>query len=106
VYRLPIHDILLWMCIMTESPLQMTAPFLSQDAAVWFSVYGFGWGYRAYALPHDAVCARLGANDTSEQQIRVAFELGKWRILRAVEPSAPTQTPYDGHRIALEPEKL
>jgi hypothetical protein len=92
------------MCTMTESPLHMTAPLLSRNAAVWFSVYGFGWGYRAYALPHDAVCARLGANDTSEHQIRVAFELGKWRILRAVEPS--TVTPYDGERIALEPEKL
>jgi hypothetical protein len=93
------------MSTMTESSLHMTTPLLSQNAAVWFSVYGFGWGYRAYALPHDAVCARLGANDTSEQQIRVAFELGKWRILRAVEPSTAS-APYDGERIALEPEKL
>ncbi|CAB3759800.1 hypothetical protein [Paraburkholderia humisilvae] len=89
---------------MTESPLNMTAPMLRQDAAVWFSVYGFGWGYRAYALPHEMVCARLGASDTSEQQLRLAFELSKLRILRAIEPSG--STPYDGQRVALESEQL
>jgi hypothetical protein len=98
------YSLLLWMSTMTELPLSMTAPFLSRDAAVWFSVYGFGWGYRAYALPHETVCTRLGAHDTSEHQLRVAFELGKRRILRAVEPCGAA--PYDGHRIALEPEKL
>jgi hypothetical protein len=94
----------LWMTTMTELPLSMTAPMLSQDAAVWFSVYGFGWGYRAYALPHETVCARLGASDTSEQQIRLAFELSKLRILRALETSGAT--PYDGQRVALAPEQL
>jgi hypothetical protein len=98
------HGFLLWISIMTESPLCMTAPLLSQEAAVWFSVYGFGWGYRAYALPHETVCARLGASDMTEHQIRVAFELGKRRILRAVEPCG--SRPYDGARVALAPEAL
>src|SRR5262249_24583540 len=98
------HGFLVWMRNMVETPLGMTAPLLSRDAAVWFSVYGFGWGYRAYALPHETVCACLGASDTTEHQIRLAFELGKRRILRAIEPCVTT--PYDGERVALAPEKL
>jgi hypothetical protein len=38
----------------------LTAPTLLPIWAVWFSAYGFGWGYCAFALPAEAVCEKLG----------------------------------------------
>ncbi|ASW04404.1 hypothetical protein CJU94_40385 (plasmid) [Paraburkholderia aromaticivorans] len=89
---------------MNQLSVQLTPPVLSQDSAVWFSAYGFGWGYRAFALPYEAVRERLGAGDTTDQQIRLAFELGKRRILQAVEPCG--EMPYEGQRVSLPAEKL
>jgi hypothetical protein len=48
----------------------ITAPILCADSAVWFSVYGFGWGYRAFALPFEGVCEQLGARNETVQQVR------------------------------------
>jgi hypothetical protein len=78
----------------------ITAPILCADsAAVWFSAYGFGWGYRAFALPFEVVCEELGARNETVQQVRLAFELNKRRILRTVQQygaASPT-----GERITL-----
>lgn len=63
----------------------MTAPVLCADSAVWFSACGFGWGYCAFALPFEVVCEELGARNETVQQVRLAFELNKRRILRAVQ---------------------
>jgi len=54
--------------------VQFTAPVLCRDSAIWFSAYGFGWGYRAFAIPYDAMRACLGTEDLTDQQVRLAFE--------------------------------
>jgi len=52
---------------------------------VQFSVYGPGWGYRAVSIPAHVVCEQLGAANTNSRQLSLAFELGKPRVLRAVQ---------------------
>ena len=56
-----------WVNAIHKTRVVITAPILSRDALVWFSAYGFGWGYRAFALPYEAVRRQLGARDESEQ---------------------------------------
>ncbi|CAB3774955.1 hypothetical protein [Paraburkholderia humisilvae] len=90
--------------MMTTLSIQMTSPIPCDDAAVCFSAYAAGWGYRAFRLPYEVVCERLGAGDTSEQQIRLAFQSGKQRILDAVEGYGMSS--YSGERISLSPEAL
>lgn len=63
----------------------ITAPILFADSAVWFSAYGFGWGYRAFALPFEVVREGLGARNETAQQVRLAFELNKRRIVKAIQ---------------------
>jgi hypothetical protein len=53
-----------------------------------FSAFGFGWGYCSFTLPIEVICDELGAADTSKRQVTLPFELGKQRILRAVEQRA------------------
>ena len=77
----------------------MTAPILCADSAVWFSAYGLGWGYRAFALSFEVVCEELGARNETVQQVRLAFELNKRRILRTVQQYAAA--PATGERITL-----
>ncbi|REG50452.1 hypothetical protein B0G80_6884 [Paraburkholderia sp. BL6669N2] len=77
----------------------MTAPILCADSAVWFSAYGFGWGYCAFALPFEVVSEELGARNETVQQVRLAFELNKRRILSTVQQyEAASAT---GERITL-----
>lgn len=77
----------------------LTTPMLSADSAVWFSAYGFGWGYCAFALPFEVVCEELGARNETVQQVRLAFELNKRRIQRVVQQfGSATAT---GQRITL-----
>ncbi|EDZ99431.1 hypothetical protein BH160DRAFT_5279 [Burkholderia sp. H160] len=68
-----------------------------------FSAYAFGWGYCAFALPPNTVCERLGAANESAKQLMLAFELGKRRIVQAVEQKA---LPRTGERIELVPADL
>lgn len=88
---------------MDQSITNLTSPTFSSDSTIWFSAYGFGWGYRAFALPAHTVCEKLGAADESAKQLALAFELGKRHILRAIEQIAPPQT---GERIELSPADL
>jgi hypothetical protein len=76
----------------------ITDPILRADSA-WFSVYGLGWGYRAFALPFDVVCEELGARNETVQQVRLAFELSKRRILSSVQRFGAEAT--TGERITL-----
>ena len=76
----------------------LTAPILSADSTVWFSAYGFGWGYCAFALPSAAVCEQLGAANETPKQLLLAFKLGKRRLLHAVEAKAVHST---GERVKL-----
>ena len=72
-----------------DQPINLTSPTFISDSTIWFSAYGFGWGYRAFALPAHAVREKLGAADESAKQLALAFELGKRRILRTIEQIAP-----------------
>jgi hypothetical protein len=82
-----------------EPLILMTLPVLSNDSAVWFSAYGFGWGYRAFAISYEAVCDSLGAADVTDAQIRLAFQLGRRHVLHAVQKYGAL--PYEGQRIRL-----
>ncbi|XUW89972.1 hypothetical protein OH764_08005 [Burkholderia sp. M6-3] len=84
---------------MKEPLILMTVPVLSNDCAVWFAAYGFGWGYRAFAISYEAVVDSLGAADATDAQIRLAFQLGRRHILRAVQQYG--SIPYEGQRIRL-----
>ncbi|CAB3734399.1 hypothetical protein SCB29_30105 [Paraburkholderia sp. SIMBA_055] len=84
---------------MNQPTICITVPILSLESTVWFSVYGFGWGYRAFELSRHTVCESLGARDMSEQQILLAFQLGKRQILDAVLQQASLC--YHGERILL-----
>ncbi|MBN3820356.1 DUF1488 family protein [Paraburkholderia sp. Se-20369] len=75
----------------------------STDSEIWFSAYGFGWGYAAFALSFDTLHQHLGASDTSHRQCVLAFELNRQRIERAVALRA---LPLAGERIALLPSDL
>jgi hypothetical protein len=83
-----------------DQPLvpNLTASFLAADSTIWFSAYGFGWGYCAFALPAEVVCEELGAANETPTQLKLAFELGKRRLLHAVETKA---LPGTGERITL-----
>ncbi|HEX7913545.1 hypothetical protein A6V36_21600 [Paraburkholderia ginsengiterrae] len=88
---------------MKQPRTSLTAPLLSADSTVWFSAYGFGWGYCAFALPAETVCEKLGAANESPKQLMLAFELGKRRLLQVVEQKA---LPGTGERITLSPADL
>lgn len=85
--------------MMNEPLIWTTEPILSNASAVWFAAYGFGWGYRAFAISYDAVCGSLGAANTTDTQIHLAFQLGQRRILRAVRQYG--SLPHEGGRIWL-----
>ncbi|MFD1554941.1 hypothetical protein ACFSHT_04750 [Paraburkholderia silviterrae] len=82
----------------------ITDPILFADSAVWFSAYGFGWGYRAFALPFEVVCEELGARNETVQQVRLAFELNKRRLLTTVQQYRAASA--TGERITLSVEDL
>ncbi|WP_236001832.1 hypothetical protein [Paraburkholderia elongata] len=88
---------------MDQPGTNVTAPILSSDSAVWFSAYGFGWGYCAFTLPSEAVCAKLGAGNGTAKQLLLAFELGKRKLLKAVVQKA---LPCTGERIRLSADDL
>jgi hypothetical protein len=83
---------------MDKQDTRLTAPILSSGPTLWFSAYAFGWGYCAFEVTSDVVCEQLGAADVTSRQLLLAFELGKRRILQAVERKA---FPHTGERIAL-----
>ncbi|NPT44833.1 hypothetical protein GNZ12_26650 [Paraburkholderia sp. 1N] len=88
---------------MDQFRTNLTAPLLSADSTLWFSAYGFGWGYCAFALPPEAVCEKLGAANETPKQLMLAFELGKRRLLQGVEQKALSGT---GERITLSAADL
>jgi hypothetical protein len=88
---------------MNQPCTNLTAPILSVDSTMWFSAYGFGWGYCAFALPAEAVCEKLGAANETPTQLMLAFELGKRRLLQAVKQKA---LPGSGERITLSAADL
>jgi hypothetical protein len=81
-----------------EPDIQVRAPMVVDASQVWFSVYGFGWGYAAYSLPARAVVSQLGAANESPKQMTLAFELGKRRVRQAVQS---IERPHAGERLTL-----
>ncbi|RKU04437.1 hypothetical protein C7H84_05860 [Burkholderia sp. Nafp2/4-1b] len=73
-----------------ETPLILSAPSAASTGS--------------FSLLRETVCARPGARDTSEQQVRLAFELNRQRILRAVGPC--WEIPYQGETIPVPFENL
>src|SRR5258707_4763606 len=69
---------------MNAKLVSLSAPFISADASLWFSAYGFGWGYCAFSIPIEAVCEYPGAAGGPTQQLLVSFLFGKERISEGV----------------------
>ncbi|HXZ09685.1 MAG TPA: hypothetical protein VEI25_16670 [Paraburkholderia sp.] len=88
---------------MAQPGTNLSAPLLCADSTVWFSAYGFGWGYCAFALPAEVICEKLGAANETPKQLMLAFELGKLRLLQAV---AQKVLPGTGERITLSAADL
>lgn len=88
---------------MAQPRTKLTAPLLLVDSTLWFSAYGFGWGYCAFAIAAETVCEKLGAANETPKQLMLAFELGKRRLLQAVERKA---LPGTGERITLLTDDL
>ncbi|MFP4896898.1 hypothetical protein [Paraburkholderia sp. EG304] len=84
---------------MDQPRMSLTAPLLVADSTLWFSAYGFGWGYSAFALPFEVACEELGARNETVQQVRLAFELNKRRILKTVQRYGAASA--TGERITL-----
>jgi hypothetical protein len=73
---------------MNQPHIEISRPTVMGGQTVFFSAFGFGWGYCSFALPVEVICEVLGAANTSAKQLILAFELGKRRILHAVENRA------------------
>jgi hypothetical protein len=76
----------------------LTLPIVRHDGEIWFSAYGFGWGYCAFSLLAETVCQELGAANETQNQLLLAFELGKRRLSLAVQQ---IPIPENGERIML-----
>lgn len=83
---------------MSPENVAIARPILSGARAIWFSAYGFGWGYRAFELPFEVACEKLGAADPTAKHALLAFELGKRQILRVVDRKPGANT---GERLTL-----
>ena len=83
---------------MDSSYINLTSPIVANQSTLWFSAYGFGWGYCAFELKPDVVCEFLGAANDSEKQLLLAFQLGKQRLAGVAERKMP---PPNGERIEI-----
>jgi hypothetical protein len=83
---------------MDSSHVSLTTPIVGFESTLWFSAYGFGWGYCAFELRPQVVREYLGAADDSPKQLMLAFQLGKQRLLSAAEHKTP---PESGERIEI-----
>ncbi|SPB17700.1 hypothetical protein NOV72_04905 [Caballeronia novacaledonica] len=80
-----------------EQSLNLSPPVFA-DNEIQFSAFALGWGFCSYALPFRLVVAQLGASNSSEQQLNLAFQLNRHRILAAVAEGG-MQDP--GRRVVL-----
>ncbi|MEM5341452.1 hypothetical protein [Paraburkholderia azotifigens] len=87
---------------MNASTVKLSSPIVHRED-LWFVVYGFGWGFRAFEISADTARTELGAANGSPQQLTLAFELGRQRIAKAVKAMT---FDYRGERIALRPQDL
>ena len=83
---------------MTQPTIAIIRPIPSDARAIWFSAYGFGWGYRAFELPFEVAGEKLRATDPTAKQSLLAFELGRRQILQVVDRDSGR---YNGERLTL-----
>lgn len=76
----------------------ITATMVQNDLAIWFSAYGFGWGYCVFEIRPLIVQAHLGAIDATPKQLLLAFELGKRAVVQAI---GNKRLPANGERVTL-----
>lgn len=76
----------------------IAATTVQDDSAIWFSAYGFGWGYCVFEIRPSIMQTHLGATDTTPRQLLLAFELGKRSVLQAIGNKS---LPDTGERITL-----
>ncbi|MGF6807045.1 hypothetical protein OKW30_002171 [Paraburkholderia sp. Clong3] len=88
---------------MDSSYIKLTTPIVDNRSALWFSAYGFGWGYCAFELRPEVVCEYLGAADESQKQLLLAFQLGKQKLVGVAERKIP---PSSGERIEITGQDL
>lgn len=69
--------------------VHLTAPTVTGDDSIWFTAYAPGWGYAAYALPATTLREKLGAAGSQPQQLLLAFELSRHRLVRAITQRLP-----------------
>jgi hypothetical protein len=87
---------------MNPTTVKLSRPVVHPEA-IWFAAYEFGWGFRAFEIPSEIAQSELGATDASPRQLARAFELGRQRIAKAVEPMT---FEYQGQRIPLRATDL
>ncbi|MFC0396969.1 hypothetical protein [Paraburkholderia rhizosphaerae] len=85
---------------MNQPMVWMTAPALSDEDALWFSAYGFGWGYRTFSISCDVLRDSLGAHGSTREQMRDSLSAWKPQLLEAVLRHGSSV--YEGERIRLE----
>ncbi|WP_144150132.1 hypothetical protein [Paraburkholderia sp. BCC1885] len=83
--------------------INLTTPLVMNESGLWFSAYGFGWGYCAFELRPDVICKSLGAANESPKQLLLAFQLGRQRLLGVAGRKA---VPSNGNRIQITAEDL
>ncbi|MEX3811264.1 hypothetical protein AB3X96_13505 [Paraburkholderia sp. BR13439] len=88
---------------MDSSYINLTAPVVASQSTLWFSAYGFGWGYRAFELRPEVVCEYLGAADDSQKQLLLAFQLARPRLAGVAERKMP---PSNGERTEITGQDL
>ncbi|MGF6261066.1 hypothetical protein OKW49_001967 [Paraburkholderia youngii] len=88
---------------MDSSYIILTAPVVASQSTLWFSAYGFGWGYRAFQLRPEVVCEYLGAADDSQKQLLLAFQLARPRLAAVAERKMP---PSNGERTEITGQDL
>jgi hypothetical protein len=87
---------------MNPTTVKLSRPIVHAET-LWFAAYGFGWGFRAFEIPRETAQSEPGAAGASPQQLALAFELGRQRIAKAVEPMT---FEYQGQRIPLRATDL
>ncbi|BCZ80304.1 hypothetical protein [Paraburkholderia terrae] len=80
-----------------QAGLSLSRPVFT-DREIQFSAFGLNWGFCSYAIPVDLAVERLGASDSSGQQLNLAFQINRQRIMQAVIEAG---SPVPGKRVLL-----
>lgn len=84
---------------MSESVIRVSEPFMSSGSEVWFTAYGFGWGYRAFSVSIEKRSRSGPPGDDAARHMRAAFRSQRRRIIEAVRSYESVS--YEGQRIRL-----